>query len=76
MLRFQLDKILIYKMKTRSWLSKQTGIDNNTLAKICNNEAKEIKLEILETICDALHCELCDLIRYVPNDKINVEKEQ
>jgi putative transcriptional regulator len=73
MLRFHLDEILIYKMKTRSWLSKQTGIDNNTLAKICNNEAKEIKLEILENICDALHCELSDLIKYVPNNKLNVE---
>jgi len=75
MLKFQLDKILIYKMKTKYWLSKQTGIDNNTLAKIYNNKSKQIRLETLDKICDSLHCELSDLIKYVPNNIKKVEQE-
>lgn len=58
MIRFVLDKTLESKGKTKYWLSKQTGIDNNTLAKICNNEAKQIKLETLEKICNTLECDL------------------
>ena len=75
MLKFQLEKILLYKMKTKYWLSKQTGIDNNTLAKIFNNQSKQIKLETLDKMCDSLHCELSDLIKYVPNNIKNVKQE-
>jgi putative transcriptional regulator len=62
MIRFVLDKTLKNKDKTKYWLSKQTGIDNNTLAKIFNNQAKQIKLETLEKISLALDCELTDII--------------
>ena len=62
MVVFKLDKILHKMNKTRYWLSKETGIDNNTLAKIYNNESKQIKLETLEKICVALDCNITDLI--------------
>jgi len=75
MLKFQLDKVLIYKMKTKYWLSKQTGIDNNTLAKIYNNKSKQIRLETLDKICVSLHCELSDLIKYLPNNLKNADQE-
>ena len=73
MLKFQLEKVLIYKMKTKYWLSKQTGIDNNTLAKIYNNKSKQIRLETLDKICVSLHCELSDLIKYLPNNLKNAD---
>jgi len=75
MFKFQLDKILIYRMKTKYWLSKQTGIDNNSLTKIFNNQSKQIRLETLEKICDSLHCELSDLIKYFPNNIKKIEQE-
>ena len=75
MLKFQLEKVLIYKMKTKYWLSKQTGIDNNTLAKIYNNKSKQIRLETLDKICVSLHCELSDLIKYLPNNLKNADQE-
>lgn len=68
MLKFDLDRLLIYKMETKCWLSKQTQIDNNTLAEISNNETKQIKLDTLEKICDALHCDFSDLIKHIPNN--------
>lgn len=62
MVHFTLDKILIEKNISKYWLSKQTGIDNNTLAKIYNNESKQIKLETLDKICIALDCNINDLV--------------
>lgn len=62
MIKFTLDMALKLRGKTRYWLSKETGIDNNTLAKIYNNEAKQIRTETLEKICKALECNLSDII--------------
>ena len=69
MFKFTLDKLLASKDKTKYWLSKQTGIDNNTLGKIFSNEAKQIKLETLEKICTVLECNLSDLIEWSKNEK-------
>lgn len=68
MFKFKLDKTLSTKKKSKYWLSKQTGIDNNTLAKIYNNEAKQIKLETLDKICSALECVLTDIIEKVEEE--------
>lgn len=62
MIVFKLNEILHKMNKTRYWLSKETGTDNNTLAKIYNNEAKQIKLQTLEKICIALDCTIQDIL--------------
>ncbi|OFI05263.1 hypothetical protein CLOACE_18810 [Clostridium acetireducens DSM 10703] len=62
---FTLDKILNKKGKTRYWLSKETGIDNNTLGKIYNNESKQIKLETINKICIALECNIKDILEFI-----------
>lgn len=69
MINFILDKELKKKDKTRYWLSKQTGIDNNTLGKIYNNESKQIKIETIEKICKALDCNLTDIIEFVEDEE-------
>lgn len=72
MLKFYLDRLLIYKMVSKCWLSKQTEIDINTITAIYNNEVNQIKLETLEKICNSLHCEISDLIKYThdSNEKV------
>lgn len=64
MIKFTLDTLLTTKNKTRYWLSKQTNIDNNTLAKIYNNTSSKVNLDTLDKICKALDSELTDLITY------------
>lgn len=61
---YTLDKVLQDKGKTKYWLSKQTGIDNNTLSKLCKNEAKQTRVETLVKICVALECELIDVMTF------------
>lgn len=67
MIKFTLDHMLEKEQKTRYWLSKQTGIDNNTLSKIFNNSAKQIKLETLNKIIIALKCQIQDIIEFTPD---------
>lgn len=64
MIKFKLDTLLEQKNITRYKLSKLTGTDNNTLAKIYNNNSTQVKLETLDKICNALECDLHDLISY------------
>ena len=67
MITFKLKDALAKNEKTRYWLSKETGIDNNTLGKIYNGESKQIKTETLDKICKALNCPLTDIIEYIPD---------
>lgn len=69
MIKFILDKALNSKDKTKYWLSKQTGIDNNTLGKIYDNKAKQIKLETLDKICKALNCKLTDILEITKDEE-------
>ena len=64
MVKFTLDIALNNAGKTRYWLSKQTKIDNHTLANMYNNSSVRVSLETLNKICKALDCELIDLITY------------
>lgn len=69
MIQFTLDKELNKINKTRYWLSKQTGIDNNTLGKIYNNISSQIKLDTLDRIIEALQCEVSDILEYIKVNK-------
>ncbi len=67
MVSFKLEKILKRKNMTRYALSKLTDIDNNTLSKIYYNKSTQIRLDTIDKICDALSCEVSDLIEYKKN---------
>lgn len=73
MVIFELDKVLNRKNKTRYWLAKTTGIDNNTITKIFNNDSKQIKLETIDRICTALDCEVQDIIKHYPNTQLKMD---
>ena len=61
-----IQNILNSQGKTKYWLSKQTGIDNTSIGKMCNGETKNIRLETMEKICIALNCTPNDIL--VSND--------
>lgn len=65
--------LLSTRLGERRWkqadLARKTGIRPNTINDIYHELCTSIKLEHLDLICEALECDLTDLIRYVP-DKI------
>jgi putative transcriptional regulator len=57
-------------------LSKKTGVRPNTISQWVNNEVlredergvKAINLEVLNSICKELNCQIHDIIEYIPDN--------
>ena len=61
MLLLRIDEILHEQNRTKYWLSKQTGISQNSISKICNGETSTIRFDTIIKICLALNCSIKDL---------------
>ena len=59
-------KLLIDRGIKKSDLNKMTGISESTMAKLSKGE--NVNTEILERICQALQCDICDIVE-VKNDE-------
>ncbi len=53
---------------TQADLARKTGIRPNTISDLYHEIADRVSLEQLDKICDALNCDLTDLIVRVPNE--------
>lgn len=58
-----LNEILKKNSRTLYWLQKQTGVSYKTLNHYEKNRAKKFDLEILSKICDALKCDVSDILK-------------
>ena len=48
-------------------LRDQAGITTNALAKLGKNE--HVSTQVLEKVCKVLHCEIQDIMEFVPDKK-------
>jgi len=69
MIRIYLSRLLGERRMTQADLSRKTGIRAATINEIYNEFAERINLEHLDLICEALGCELGDLIQRIPDAK-------
>ncbi len=58
---------------TRTELSRATGIRLNTISALYNDALDRISMEQLDKICEALNCELSEILVWEPN-KIKMTK--
>ena len=65
MVKLTLDKFLIQKQITRYQLSKLTGIKYQTIDNYYKNNVVRYDSFILSKICEALECELNDILTYI-----------
>ena len=72
MIKILLSKKLGEMRMTQADLSRATGIRANTINELYHELAERVNLEHLDLICEALHCELDELIIRIPNDRISV----
>lgn len=56
-------KLLIDKKMNKTQMRLATGISSSTLAKLSKEEP--VTLEVLEKICDELHCNIGDIVEFV-----------
>jgi len=52
-------------------LAERTGISRTTLQRIANTPGYKTTTDHLDRLCNALECDLHELVEYVPNTKVN-----
>ena len=68
MVRLTIDKYLKECGITRYELAKRTEIKFQTIDRYYKNRVLRYDCYILDRICTALGCEICDIIEYVKDD--------
>lgn len=64
MIIVNLDVMLAKRKMSVTQLSQQVGITMANISILKNGRAKAVKLETLDRICRALHCQPGDLLEY------------
>lgn len=67
MIKIHLSRLLGEKRWTQAYLSQITGIRPSTIGDIYHEMVERINLEHLDKLCEALDCQVYDLIEYLPN---------
>ena len=70
MIRLTIDKYLDEHGITRYELAKRTEVKFQTIDRYYKNRVVRFDSYILDRICSALECELCDIIEYVKDDEL------
>lgn len=52
---------------TQADLARATGIRPNTISDLYNDMSERVSLEHLDLICEALDCDLSEIVEYTPN---------
>ena len=68
MIRISLDKVLANRQMSRYELAKRTGIQYQIIDNYYKNKVVRYDSDVLDRICEALSCDISDLIRYTKED--------
>lgn len=71
MIKIVLSRVLGEKRLTQTYLARKTGIRKATIWEYYNEYTETIKLSHIDKICDALDCEITDILERKPNDPDN-----
>ena len=74
MVRITLSRKLGELRVTQSELAKVTGIRPNTISELYRAFAERVSLEQLDKICEALGCDLSEILEFTPNALQTVAK--
>jgi putative transcriptional regulator len=75
-IKIYLSTILGMDRMTQIELSRKTGIRPATINAIYNETIDRINLSHLSKICEALDCEVADLLQYIPDQEYYQNKRQ
>ncbi len=65
----RLDRVMVEKKMSLNELAEKVGISNVNLSKIKNNKVTAIRFTTLLGMCEALDCEVGDIIHYERDDE-------
>lgn len=61
----RLDRMMVERKMSLNELAERVGISNVNLSKIKNNKVTAIRFSTLSAICEALECNVGELLEYV-----------
>lgn len=67
-LRFVLEPVLNEKGMTPDELSNATGVSLTSISSMCDGSAIDFSLKELDIICQALNCQIADVIKDMKGD--------
>ncbi len=62
MIKIRIEELLKAQERTFYWLAKETGISHTTLWRLKKGKALGVNFETLEKICEALDCDIGDVL--------------
>lgn len=65
-------KLLIDKGIKKKELCKAASISTSSLSKLNRNE--NVRTDVLNRICEALHCDISEIVEYIPENKKGINK--
>ena len=74
MIKITLSRKLGELRVTQSKLAAVTGVRSNTINDLYHNVAERVTLEHLDKICEALDCDLSEIVEFTPNTMHTVAK--
>ena len=63
-MKITLNQTLEQKGKSQYWLAHNTGIAASTINNLCNGKTSSIQFDVLQKICNALECNVNDVIEH------------
>lgn len=76
MVRILLSKLLSERKWSQAKLARMTGIRPNTICDLYNETAAQVRLDQLDLICEALECDITDLLALGPDEESPSQEEQ
>lgn len=64
MIRIKLSEVLGRKKMTRKRLAEMTNVRPNTIGDLYNERVHKIDINILDKVCEALECDVSDILEY------------
>lgn len=64
-----LKQTLENKNRSIYWLAQKTGITAAAISNLCNNKTTRIDFSVIDKICEALDCDITDII--IPDTQFN-----
>ena len=64
-IELKLDVVMADRRMSLNELAERVGISNVNLSKLKNNKVTAVRFSTLAGICEALHCEPGDILKYV-----------
>ena len=74
MIKILLSKKLGELRLTQADLARATGIRPNTINELYHELTERVSLEHLDKICEALDCDLSEIVAFTPNASKTVDK--